>query len=101
WRASLNRHMTWRLQDALRDLGRLRELEDGPAPEDGADAALDLDEMLGSLEPRLRAVLVGRLEGRTGAEVAGELGVSRQRVYHLVCAARERLRETYGVEYGR
>lgn len=98
---------TWKLKAAGRAIPLDRGPSDEPAPidalSDGAvppDAQLAADQRrtlmrraIGKLKnPRHRAVVWSRLEGRTLAEVGAELGVSRERVRQIEEEAHASLR---------
>ncbi|MFI5337564.1 MAG: RNA polymerase sigma factor [Opitutales bacterium] len=94
-RAAMLRRSKWRMAlswSSRPDAGEPA----GSSPVPGSDARLDLAEMLQTLSPEHREVIVLReLEGMTYEEIAAELSIPRGTVESRLYRAREQLRERF------
>ena len=89
--------------EAVADVDALGAATDAPGPERtiiARDELRRLQAALDRLPPRCReAVVLGRIEGLSGREIAARMGISEQAVsVHLINGIRALVNEVYGAE---
>ena len=66
--------------------------------EDRTNSAIDLDQWVNNLDPTDQNIIQGRLEGRSGTEIAGNIGISMSSCYSRLRQLGRRLTEDTGIE---